>query len=150
MMSFLETNNILDDLQHEFRSSCSCETQLISFIQNICQSNNKNIQTDIIIMDFAKAFDKVPHNHLLYKLIYYGISPKNISWISDFLEDRTQTVVLDGEISNMVAVTSGIPQDTVLGLVLFLIYINDYIQNSTLRLFADDSFSSLLSFSSLI
>ena len=52
----------------------SCETQLISFLQHISQSNNQNIQTDVVIMDFAKAFDKVPHQHLLYKLKYYGIS----------------------------------------------------------------------------
>ena len=63
-MSHLENNNILYDLQHGFRPSRSCETQLISFLQHVSQSNNQNIQTDVVIMDFAKAFDKVPHQHL--------------------------------------------------------------------------------------
>ena len=94
-------------------------------------------------MDFAKAFDKLPHQHLLYKLKYYGISCIYIyDWISDFLTDRTQTVVLEGEMSSKAPVTSGVPQGNVLGPILFLIYINDfpeYLQHSTLRLFADDS-----------
>ena len=86
-------------------------------------------------MDFAKAFDKFSHRRLLYKLKYYGIQTHTLNWIQAFLSDRTQTVVIDG-------VTSGVPQGTVLGPILFLIYINDfpeYLTHSKLRLFADDS-----------
>jgi hypothetical protein len=93
-------------------------------------------------MDFAKAFDKVSHRHLLYKLSYYGIRGDTHRWIEGFLKDRTQRVVLEGKCSKDAPVTSGVPQGTVLGPILFLVYINDladYLEHSRLRLFADDS-----------
>ena len=97
LMKHLESNNILYDLQHGFRSSRSCETQLISFIQKLAKKNYDKIQTDVIVMDFAKAFDKVPHKRLLYKLKYYGADTNTLNWIEDFHTLRTQTVILNGE-----------------------------------------------------
>ncbi len=76
-------------------------------------------------MDFAKAFDKVPHKSLTLQLKYYGISGPILHWLTGFLTDRTQRVLLDGSSSDTVSVSSGVPQGTVLGLLLFLLYIND-------------------------
>ena len=91
-------------------------------------------------MDFAKAFDKVPHRRLLHKLEYYGIRGSTHKWINSWLSVRTQQVVLDGQSSDPVPVLSGVPQGSVLGPVLFLIFINDLPDNirSSVRLFADD------------
>ena len=89
MMQHLETNNILYELQHGFRAKRSCESQIISLKHELSQNNDKNIQTDLIIMDFAKAFDKVPHKRLLYKMKYFGISEQIINWIKSFLSNST-------------------------------------------------------------
>ena len=98
-------------------------------------------QCDLQILDFSKAFDKVPHWQLAYKLNWYGIRGQTLAWIEDFLRGQTQQVLLDGETSTTRWVTSGVPQDTVLGPCLFLTYINDLpecIHNSHVWLFADD------------
>ena len=91
-------------------------------------------------MDFAKAFDKVPHRRLLHKLEYYGIRGSTHKWINSWLSGCTQQVFLDGQASDPVPVLSGVPQGSVLGPVLFLIFINDLPDNirSSVRLFADD------------
>ena len=111
ILNHLENNSLLYDIQHGFRHSRSCETQLLSFVQEHTANSDKNIQTDLIIMDFAKAFDKVPHQRLLHKLKFYGIKNQTLNWITAFLSNRTQTVVLDGESSDIVPVTSGVPQE---------------------------------------
>ena len=92
-------------------------------------------------MDFSKAFDKVPHNRLLYKLDEYGISGDTLLWTKSFLSGRSQVVVVDGATSSTVPVTSGVPQGSVLGPLLFLVFINDINSNisSQIRLFADDT-----------
>ena len=141
----LALDSILADCQHGFRSRRSCETQLVQFVHDVISNldgamNRGHKQTDLIIMDFAKAFDKVPHRRLLHKLDYYGIRGSTHKWISSWLAGRSQQVVLDGQASDPVPVLSGVPQGSVLGPILFLIFINDLPDNikSSVRLFADD------------
>ena len=138
----LKRNNILYPLQHGFREKRSCETQLIEFVHDIAFNMQEGIQNDVVVMDFAKAFDKCAHNRLLYKLSSYGVKGNTLGWIGSFLAGRSQKVALEGKSSSSVAVLSGIPQGSDLGPVLFLIYINDrpeYVSNSTVRLFVDDT-----------
>ena len=92
-----------------------------------------------MIMDFSKAFDKVPHNRLLFKLESYGIRDDVLLWIRAFLENRQQCVVIDSERSDFAPVLSSVPQGSVIGPVLFLAYINDLPGNikSKVQLFAD-------------
>lgn len=98
-------------------------------------------QTDVLIMHFSKAFDKVGHQRLIKKLDYYGIRGRKKEWIQAFLTNRTQQVVVKGKYSVKTNVRSGVPQGSVLGPCLFLLYVNDLPNNltSTVRLFADDT-----------
>jgi hypothetical protein len=141
LVSHLDQNKILYDMQHGFRSKRSTETQLMAFTQDVLKNLRSGQQTDVIIMDFAKAFDKVSHWRLAMKLRNYGITGTVNKWIEDFLTDRTQRVVCTGESSEWAAVQSGVPQGSVIGPILFLIYINDLPENinSSVRLFADDT-----------
>ena len=121
ILGHLEEHGILTDLQHGFRTGRSCETQLITTFQDIASAyNKKGSQIDIAILDFSKAFDTVPHDGLLSKLKHYGIDDKIWTWISNFLKQRKQRVVVDGIQSDLVTVDSGVPQGTVLGPILFL------------------------------
>ena len=141
ILGHLEDHEILTDLQHGFRSGRSCESQLITTFHDIASAyNKKGSQIDIAVLDFSKAFDTVPHEGLLSKLKHYGIDDKIWLWISNFLKQRKQRVVVDGIQSDLVTVDSGVPQGTVLGPILFLLHINDLpsVISSKVRLFADD------------
>ena len=140
IMHHFDTHSIITDRQHGFRKHHSCESQLILTVNDLVLSLNNRSQTDLIILDFSKAFDTVPHNRLLQKLKRYGINTKMLTWIANFLKHRKQRVVVGGEHSAWTDVISGVPQGTVLGPLLFLVYINDLPQNisSEVRLVADD------------
>ena len=138
----LNKHNIITNIQHGFRSGLSCTTQLIGAVDDwTSELNRGQSQVDVIVLDFSKAFDKVPHRRLLEKIKSYGITNKNSGWIEKFLNNRHHKVVLNGVSSNIREVTSGVPQGTVLGPLLFLLYINDIEEglSSKMRLFADDS-----------
>ena len=140
IMNHLEQHSILTPAQYGFRSKRSCETQLLATIQDLTSGLSDGLQIDAILLDFAKAFDKVPHTRLLMKLDYYGIRNCTIKWIQSFLEDRKQHVLVEGKASAEADVVSGVPQGTVMGPLLFLVFINDLPEtvNSTVKLFADD------------
>ena len=126
--------------QHGFRSKRSCETQLLLTVHDFASGLNDGKQTDAIILDFTKAFDKVSHKHLCTKLHYYGIRGPILDWIKDFISNRSQQVILDGCSSESLPVTSGVPQGTVLGPLLFLCFVNDIPDcvSNNIRLYADE------------
>ena len=119
-----------------------CGNSLITTFQDIASAyNKKGSQIDIAVLDFSKAFDTVSHDGLLSKLKHYGIDDKIWTWISNFLKQRKQRVVVDGIQSDLVTVDSGVPlRGTVLGPILFLLHINNLpsVISSKVRLFADD------------
>ena len=143
VLTHLEENNLLTTLQHGFRRGHSCETQLLLTYDDLIRSFDKTLQTDMAILDFSRAFDTVPHRRLISKLTSYGVKGQVLNWIDSFLSDRKMTVVVDGHTAKeSIRVLSGVPQGTVLGPLLFLVYINDIVDavspGTTIRLFADD------------
>ena len=142
LVTFIESNNLLTNDQYGFRPSRNTILQLLVHIDNIIEILERNKNADVLYLDFAKAFDKVCHKTLLKKLEGFGIQGNVLRWIGNYLDERYQRVIVQGKLSESELVKSGVPQGTVLGPVLFILYINnitEVLKNSAIKIFADDS-----------
>ena len=143
IVNHLESNKLLNASQHGFMRGKSCTTNLVEYLDLVTRALDEGKAMDTVFLDFAKAFDKVPTRRLLAKLEAHGVEGKVHRWIAAWLENREQRVVLNEEASTLSKVLSGVPQGSVLGPILFLIFINDIDQqvgrNTTIKKFADDT-----------
>ena len=140
VMYHLRINNTLSPYQYGFINKRSTTLQLLNVLDKWTFELDQGKEIEGVYFDFQKAFDSVPHKRLLLKLEKIGIKNKSLNWKKDFLENRYQ-VWLNGALSNIIQVKSGIPQGSVLGPILFIIYVNDNPDNikSNIMLFADDA-----------
>ena len=143
IIEHLDRSHMINPSQHGFMKKKSCTTNLIEFLENTTRAVDKRETMDLIYLDFSKAFDKVPRQRLISKLKAHGIVDCVLNWMNDWLTNRIQRVVLNGECSDWASVSSGVPQGSVLGPTAFIIFINDIDQEASLitsiMKFADDT-----------
>ena len=140
-MEHLTRNKLLADEQHGFVPNRNCITNLLTALEDWSALLEKGKAFDLIYTDFSKAFDSVPHARLINKLKAMGITGDVLGWIKSFLTNRKRKVAVEGKMSSWTDVKSGIPQGSVLGPVLFVVFINDMPNSvlSTCNMFADDT-----------
>ena len=141
MFNFFRQNDYITPFQSGFVRKDSTVNQLLSIYHSFCLALDEGKEVRVVFCDISKAFDRVWHEGLLFKLKESGISGSLLIWLTDYLDERKQCVVLSGSKSETVTISAGVPQGLILGPLLFLIYINDIVRDiqSPIRLFADDT-----------
>jgi hypothetical protein len=143
IMNHLTENGLLTQTQQGFMPGRSCTTNLLEFFEHVTRTVDEGCPMDVIFLDFAKAFHKVPRNRLMEKLRAHGVIGETWAWIMEWLSSRKQRVVINGRASSWIEVLSGVPKGSVLGPLLFLVFTNDLDEAvpglELLRKFADDT-----------
>ena len=137
----LQDNNLLSSLQSGFIPGDSTLNQLTFLYNTFCQALDAGKEVKAVFCDISKAFDRVWHSGLLHKLQAAGVTGAVLAWFRNYLCDRKQRVILPGAVSDWKLICAGVPQGSILGPLLFLLYINDIVNDigSNIRLFADDT-----------
>ena len=139
----LEENEVVTECQFGFRKGRSCATSLLSFYSRVIENvQDRDGWVDAVYLDLKKAFDKVPHKRLLWKIANFGgIGGRLLDWMKDYLDKREMRTVIRNSSSSWLKVTSGVPQGSVLGPIMFGIYVNDLVDgiDSHINLFAEDA-----------
>ena len=141
VMDYMETNGLICNEQHGFRKGRSCLTNLLETFEDWTKTLDEGYGLDIVFLDYRKAFDSVPHQRLILKLRTFGLGVKLQNWIRNFLRTRTMQVNVRGTLSKERPVLSGVPQGSVLGPLLFILYVNEIpaVVNNKMKMFADDT-----------
>ena len=141
LYNHLQTYNLLSSLQSGFIPGDSTVNQLTYLYNTFCQALDSGKEVRVVFCDISKAFDRVWHAGLLLKLEAAGVTGQVLEWFKSYLTNRKQRVVLPGAVSDWIFIHAGVPQGSILGPLLFLVYINDIVLDigSNIRLFADDT-----------
>ena len=141
LTNHLDEHNLITPRQHGFVKNKSCQTNLLETMEDWTRALDNGSNLDVIYLDYQKAFDTVPHGRLIEKLRAYGVQGKLLDWIKSFLTGRSQQVIVGNSSSTWGSVPSGVPQGSVLGPILFILYVNDLpsLVKSSLTMFADDT-----------
>ena len=140
-IDFFTNHDLLYKCQSGFRANHSCETILIKITDEWLEAMDKGLFTGVVMIDLRKAFDVVDHKLLLKKLQVYGLNTNSLKWFQSYLSGRYQKVCVDGKLSEPLGIHSGVPQGSILGPALFLLFINDLplVLKNNIGIYADDS-----------
>ena len=132
---------MINSAQHGFIKNISTTSQMLDMYSSIGKNLDAGVQTDIIFLDFSKAFDSVPHHLLLHNLQAFGFNSTFLNWLNHYLHGRSQSVIIEGKVSPSLPVKSGVPQGSIRGPLLFLLYMNDICEvcSSPISLLEDDA-----------